>query len=432
MRIIAIVLGAAVSALGQTPGGGAVSTDRSRALAQRLQQTDPKDAAAVLATAQWCEKQQLWQPAGKLYRHVLNNLDPAHEAAYNGLMQVTLTHGLFDPPGRKKTLQGEFGPSFGLYESDYFLVVHDRPKAWAASRARMLELTRKRFLGVLSRADFRPLPLGERLVCLSFARYNDFLAYARRADHHTGDWFRGYYSSRTNRIAFFDVESDPKLIAKSQRVGQLQQRAKELTQQIGQAERSGDAALAQRLRNARRVVQRQANEQASRWRQVRGLTNIAHAIHEATHQLAYNTGIQKRGVTYPMWFSEGLATSFETITPAAPFGPTHDNPQRRAAFLDAANNKKTLDYSRFVGTAAPPTENEEMIGTAYAQSWALFVYLYNEHPQALRRYCFFKRAQSPGRLGEAELRSEFEKHFGNPEAIGPRVAKYIFGKSQRR
>ncbi len=33
--------------------------------------------------------------------------------------------------------------------------------------------------------------------------------------------------------------------------------------------------------------------------------------HEMTHQLAYNSGLQKRGVMYPLWVSEGLATFFE-------------------------------------------------------------------------------------------------------------------------
>ncbi|TWT82979.1 hypothetical protein CA13_44420 [Planctomycetes bacterium CA13] len=40
--------------------------------------------------------------------------------------------------------------------------------------------------------------------------------------------------------------------------------------------------------------------------------NIATIIHEATHQLAYNCGLQRRYADNPMWVSEGLATFFES------------------------------------------------------------------------------------------------------------------------
>jgi hypothetical protein len=40
--------------------------------------------------------------------------------------------------------------------------------------------------------------------------------------------------------------------------------------------------------------------------------NVSTIIHEATHQLAYNTDVQQRFADNPMWVSEGLATFFES------------------------------------------------------------------------------------------------------------------------
>ena len=40
--------------------------------------------------------------------------------------------------------------------------------------------------------------------------------------------------------------------------------------------------------------------------------NVSTIIHEATHQLAYNCGLQKRFADNPMWVSEGLAMFFES------------------------------------------------------------------------------------------------------------------------
>lgn len=48
--------------------------------------------------------------------------------------------------------------------------------------------------------------------------------------------------------------------------------------------------------------------------------NIATIIHEATHQLAYNTGLQTRFADNPMWLSEGLAVFFESPNFANPSG----------------------------------------------------------------------------------------------------------------
>ena len=39
---------------------------------------------------------------------------------------------------------------------------------------------------------------------------------------------------------------------------------------------------------------------------------VATIIHEATHQLAANTGLMPRKVRRPTWAAEGLATYFES------------------------------------------------------------------------------------------------------------------------
>ncbi|TWU19622.1 DUF1570 domain-containing protein [Allorhodopirellula heiligendammensis] len=48
--------------------------------------------------------------------------------------------------------------------------------------------------------------------------------------------------------------------------------------------------------------------------------NIATIIHEATHQLAYNCGLQTRFADNPMWVSEGLAMFFESPDLSNPRG----------------------------------------------------------------------------------------------------------------
>ena len=40
--------------------------------------------------------------------------------------------------------------------------------------------------------------------------------------------------------------------------------------------------------------------------------SVATIIHEATHQIAFNSGLQTRFADVPLWVSEGMAVFFET------------------------------------------------------------------------------------------------------------------------
>lgn len=105
--------------------------------------------------------------------------------------------------------------------------------------------------------------------------------------------------------------------------------------------------------------------------------NVATLIHEATHQLAYNCGLQTRFADNPMWVSEGLALYFESPDLSNPKlwrGIGRVNPvnlQRFRASMPnrAADSLATLisDDRRFrsEATALP----------AYGEAWALTYFL---------------------------------------------------------
>lgn len=105
--------------------------------------------------------------------------------------------------------------------------------------------------------------------------------------------------------------------------------------------------------------------------------NIATIIHEATHQLAYNCGMQQRFADNPMWVSEGLAMYFESPDFNNPRGwrsiglPNHVNLARWKRYLPKrpAESLATLisEDSRF--RSSTTAEN------AYAEAWALSYFL---------------------------------------------------------
>lgn len=105
--------------------------------------------------------------------------------------------------------------------------------------------------------------------------------------------------------------------------------------------------------------------------------NIATIIHEATHQLAYNTGLQQRFADNPMWVSEGLAVFFESPDFSSSRGwrtigrVNAVNLQRFKKYLltRPADSLSTLlsDDKRF--------RNADSAISAYSEAWALNYFL---------------------------------------------------------
>jgi len=105
--------------------------------------------------------------------------------------------------------------------------------------------------------------------------------------------------------------------------------------------------------------------------------NVATIIHEATHQLAYNTGLQTRFADNPMWVSEGLAVFFESPNFANPNGwkgVGRVNNVNLARFRKYQQNRPqdsliTLlsDDSRFRNASTAPD--------AYSEAWAMTYFL---------------------------------------------------------
>ena len=105
--------------------------------------------------------------------------------------------------------------------------------------------------------------------------------------------------------------------------------------------------------------------------------NVATIIHEATHQLAYNTGMQRRYADNPMWVSEGLATYFET--------PDRRNPNKWRG-IGRVNQVNLARWQKY----APNRPQESLVTllsddmryrnsataeAAYAEGWALSYFL---------------------------------------------------------
>jgi len=147
--------------------------------------------------------------------------------------------------------------------------------------------------------------------------------------------------------------------------------------------------------------------------------NVATIIHEATHQLAYNCGLQKRFADNPLWVSEGLATYFES--------PDRRNPSkwRGIGRVNQVNLARWRKYQRNRPSDSLTTlladdsrfRNPTTTEAAYAECWALTYFLIRTRR---RQYIDYLQRLSESKLmverSAAERIQMFEQAFEMPVA----------------
>jgi len=348
------------------------------------------------------------------YHDVLRH-DPMHDGAYIRLRRIDKARKLPDAPAQRDRLAREFPEGFYLRQTDHYLILYDAHHGWADTRATLLETTHDVFLREMRRAGFRPLPIRHRLEAVLFHEHRDYAAYARRVDGIQRAWSAGYYTARSNRLIVFNFHTSPLM--------------EDLLTAMRKAEatverRKGEVGANPGRRGALRAAERDMLIARKRYETAAAWGNIKQTLHEAVHQLAFNTRIQRPDVQYPMWFSEGLATCFETTHPAAPFGPRQLNASRLHQLNEARKRRDSIPLERFVTMTDPPDE-EAARNAAYAQSWALFHMLFNERPEQLRAYVTHMLTATPGPRDADQLRADFVAHFGQLGGFADEWKEYV-------
>jgi hypothetical protein len=139
-------------------------------------------------------------------------------------------------------------------------------------------------------------------------------------------------------------------------------------------------------------------------------------VHEATHQMAFNTGIHSRYTQPPLWVAEGLATMFEGVVGA---GEASDGPPRARA-----NLSRLAAFRAGVAPNHRPEMLSEMVATdrlfraapaaAYAEAWALTFYLVETQPARYAEY-LARTARRPAfeRYTSKQRTADFTSVFGD-------------------
>ena len=163
----------------------------------------------------------------------------------------------------------------------HYVICYNTSRPYAQWCGSLLERLYMAFTNYWSRRGFALREPEFPLVALVFADAASYRDAVRGELKDAADDVIGYYSLETNRINMFDL--------------------------------TGSAGL--HRPQGRHVTPAQINEILM---QPDAERTVATIIHEATHQIAFNCGLQARFADVPLWVSEGLAVYFETPDLSAP------------------------------------------------------------------------------------------------------------------
>ena len=199
------------------------------------------------------------------------------------------------------------------------------------------------------------------LVAIAFKSRSEFVNYANQTGVQVPGGVVGFYSMLTNRIMLYDVAAN--------------------------SSRGSDSSR-----------------------------NAATILHEATHQIAFNSGVHSRYAAPPRWLAEGLATMFEA--------PGLWDPVHYPRLEDRISTDRCAACVKYLKTNGQPNQLAQFISqsdeqftkdpaAAYAQAWAFSFFLSEKEPARYVQYLAATAARQPfHKYSEVERIQEFTRVFG--------------------
>ncbi len=274
-----------------------------------------------------------------------------------------------------ETVLSEMPPGSKVFETTHYIVAYNTSRAYAQWVGGMLERLHRGFTSYWSQRGVQLHEPKQPLVALVFDNQDQFAAYGEAELGAAAKSVIGFYSMHTNYVVMFDL--------------------------------TGGAGNARRTLGIR-DIQRLINRPDFQW-------SLATIVHEATHQLAFNSGLQKRWADVPLWFSEGLAIYFETPDVSSSRG------WRGIGQVSAPRLQQFQQAAKETSQPFLPDllTNDDSLRKAatrmdrYAQAWALTYFLQKRMPEKYDAYLNelsqIKPLHDPSQADRVRM---FQKHFG--------------------
>jgi hypothetical protein len=271
----------------------------------------------------------------------------------------------------------ELREGFRVHETAHYLICYNTSRAYAQWCGALFERLYRAFFNFWRRQGIT-LDEPPVLVAVVLRDRESYVAYGRDELGNAAGAIIGFYSLASNRITTYDLTG------------------------IEQLRQPGD-----RTGSTKAIQQILSRPAAAR--------TVATVIHEATHQLAFNSGLQRRFADNPLWLSEGLAIYFESPDLTSSRG------WRGIGGLHASRLQTMLGYlpARPENSLLTLLADDQRLRdvrhaeAAYAESWSLCYFLMRQRKDQLAAY-LQHLAEKPvlGQDSPEQRVAEFERFFG--------------------
>ena len=288
-----------------------------------------------------------------------------------------------------KQMLAELPAGFKTHTTPHYVVCYNTSRAYAQWTSSLLERLHRAFTnywtskGVdLSKPEFP-------LVVVIYATVDQYRAASRGELGSATNNVIGYYSLTSNRVSMYDLTGSEAFRGERNRRGSL----KEINQMLTQP-------AAQPL--------------------------VATIVHEATHQIAFNCGLQTRLAGLPLWLVEGMAVYFEAPDLSSGRGWRGIGKVNYPRLQTYRANLSTDRHSSLLSLVASDQRlrNSRTAVDAYADAWALNYFLIRYHPKEYVRYVQALSQHTPLSTSTPEERiAQFRQHFGDPAKLEKELLK---------
>jgi len=282
-------------------------------------------------------------------------------------------------------LLAQVPPGFEVTQTEHYVICANSAEEYAEFCGKLLERVFDEFFKLMREQDVAATEPNGKLPIIIFNSESEFKDFAIKQHPETSfDNTPGYYSIRENQTLLLDLTRDRSL-------------------------RSASA------------IRKRLGEQP---------LHVATVVHEAVHQLAFNSGLQIRMTDNPLWFSEGLALYFEPIAPRSSTlwtKPGLVNGRHHPSFVQFTNSGSPEIPLRDLVAGDKLFLDSATVAAAYAESWALTMYLFRQQKDGMKKYLTNLSQRKPLQALTPEQRLlEFQQAFGkSPDEMERDVVSYV-------
>jgi hypothetical protein len=274
-------------------------------------------------------------------------------------------------------------PGFRVHTTPHYVVCYNTSREYGEWTSSLFERLYKAFTSYWRRQG---MELREPEFPLVVVAFSDRPTYEAAARGDLGDAARnivGYYNLKNNQVFTYDLTGAESVRNNSNRRGSL----REINQMLSQR-----AAV----------------------------PLVATVVHEATHQIAFNCGLQTRLSDIPLWLCEGMAVYFEApdLTSSRGWrGIGRVNYPRLTTFRKNLPNWRRDSLVSLIADNTRFRDPSTAID-AYADAWALNYFLIKYRPKQYASYLKMLADKPPLMEDDPDTRlAEFKQHFGDLRSV---------------